>query len=207
MTKPITPTLAICLAASAVMVGALFADPDEPKSSGLDETSASQSAEPTPSADEPSDGTTSEATDHESREGGKDKRNESQPTDETTEPTEPSTEPTPVDPGETASEKPDDYDGDRGDGADGSHAEPPPADYTMTINGPSLPSITVAPGDVVKVVNNDDVPHTVTAVNGSFTTDNIPAGKSRTFTAPADPGSYDISCKYHAEMTATVTVS
>lgn len=207
MTKPLTPTLAICLAASAVMVGALFADPDEPKASGLDETSASRSADPTASADEPSDDTTSEATDHESHEGRNDKRNENKPTDQTTEATEPSSEPTTDDPGETPSEKPDDYDEGRDGGADGADTTSPPPDYTMRINNFQIPSITVAPGDVVKVINNDDVMHTVTADDGSFNTDAIPAGQSRTFQAPLDPGAYGVFCKPHPDMTATITVS
>ncbi len=206
MTKPLTPTLAICLAASAAMVGALFVEPDKPKATGLDETSSGQSAEASPSATATSD----EPTEHQSHSPEDERTRSSESTDATTDATDASDGPTSEDPTEptgTPGQKPEDYVEDEDAGADGANNKPPPPDYTMTVADMQIPSITVEPGDVVKVVNNDDVAHTVTAVDGSFTTDVIPAGKSRTFQAPADPGSYDVFCKPHPSMTATVTVS
>lgn len=205
MTKPLTPTLAICLAASAAMVGALFVEPDKPKATGLDETSSSQSAGASPSAAATSDA----PTDHQSHSPKDERTGSGESTEATTDATDASSEPTteePTQPSGTPSQKPDDYEEDQDGGADGAN-KPPPPDYTMTIQNMQIPSITVEPGDIVKVINGDDVEHTVTAVNGSFGTDVIPAGRSRTFQAPADPGSYDVYCKPHTSMTATVTVS
>jgi plastocyanin len=65
----------------------------------------------------------------------------------------------------------------------------------------------IAPGAMVTVVNEDDAPHTVTAKDdGGFNAD-VPAGETVTFTAPEEPGEYEVICTFHPEMTATLVVS
>jgi plastocyanin len=68
-------------------------------------------------------------------------------------------------------------------------------------------ALTVTPGATVTVINADTVPHTLTAVDGSFTTPVIPAGATATFVAPATPGAYAIKCNIHASMSGTLTVA
>jgi plastocyanin len=51
------------------------------------------------------------------------------------------------------------------------------------------------------------MPHTVTAVNGSFTTKTIQPGKTATFKAPMKVGRYKITCKIHPDMTGTLKVA
>src|SRR5215469_1875352 len=48
------------------------------------------------------------------------------------------------------------------------------------------PSVEVAPGDTVVFTNRDIAPHTATAVNGSWTTKDIPRGRSETLVVPAN---------------------
>src|SRR5947199_339271 len=65
---------------------------------------------------------------------------------------------------------------------------------------------TVLPGETVTVRNNDAAPHTLTAVDGSFTTPVIQPGKSATFKAPKKAGAYAITCTIHPHMMGTLTV-
>jgi plastocyanin len=65
---------------------------------------------------------------------------------------------------------------------------------------------TVLPGETVTVRNDDAAPHTLTAVDGSFTTPVIQPGKSATFKAPKKVGDYAITCKIHPHMMGTLTV-
>jgi plastocyanin len=66
--------------------------------------------------------------------------------------------------------------------------------------------LTVPPGVTVAVHNRDTAPHTVTAVNGRFTTKTIQPGKTGTFKAPTKVGKYPITCKIHPDMTGTLVV-
>jgi plastocyanin len=66
--------------------------------------------------------------------------------------------------------------------------------------------LTVLPGEMVTVRNSDAAPHTLTAVDGSFTTPTIQPGQSATFKAPSKPGEYPITCKIHPGMMGTLTV-
>jgi plastocyanin len=64
----------------------------------------------------------------------------------------------------------------------------------------------VSPGATVSVMNMDGEAHTVTSnQNGAFAVP-VPAGKTVTFTAPADVGSYDFHCDYHSNMQGTLVV-
>jgi plastocyanin len=66
-------------------------------------------------------------------------------------------------------------------------------------------SLTVAAGTTVTWTNNDSASHTVTADNGSFTSDKLANGAtfSQTFTTA---GTFTYHCSIHPSMTATVTV-
>lgn len=68
-------------------------------------------------------------------------------------------------------------------------------------------TLTVAPGTVVTVKNDDPTPHTVTATaSGPFDTGTIAGGKTATFTAPASAGTYDYICDIHQYMKGKLTV-
>jgi plastocyanin len=70
-------------------------------------------------------------------------------------------------------------------------------------------SVTVAPGAVVTVKNEDTVAHTVTdkADAKLFNTGPVSPGQSKTFKAPDKPGSYPFLCTIHQYMTGTLVVS
>jgi plastocyanin len=69
-------------------------------------------------------------------------------------------------------------------------------------------SLTVSPGAVVTVRNEDSVTHTVTdkADPKLFSTGNVAPGTTSTFTAPEKPGSYPVFCMIHQYMTGTLVV-
>ncbi|WP_239069563.1 MULTISPECIES: cupredoxin domain-containing protein [unclassified Streptomyces] len=68
-------------------------------------------------------------------------------------------------------------------------------------------SLTVAPGTVVTVLNEDKTPHTATATDSkAFDTGTIAGGKSATFKAPATAGNYSYICNIHQYMKGTLTV-
>ena len=73
-------------------------------------------------------------------------------------------------------------------------------DFTYNVSGP------VSPGATVTVVNNDDVPHTVTDPDGAFDTGIFEAGATVTFTAPSEPGEYSIVCTIHPNMSGALVV-
>jgi plastocyanin len=72
-------------------------------------------------------------------------------------------------------------------------------DYTFT-------PIIVSPGQVVRVLDGDDEPHTVTAEDGSFDTGSFDKSEPGTFTAPSKPGTYAFVCSIHPSMHGTLTV-
>ncbi|WP_333771557.1 cupredoxin domain-containing protein [Streptomyces sp. IBSBF 2435] len=68
-------------------------------------------------------------------------------------------------------------------------------------------ALTVKPGAVVTVTNNDSTTHTVTATAAkAFDTGDIAPGATKTFTAPAKAGSYPYMCTIHPFMAGTLTV-
>jgi plastocyanin len=73
-------------------------------------------------------------------------------------------------------------------------------DYTYT---PA--TLTIAAGTTVTWTNDDSVPHTVTASDGSFDSGNLNPGQSFSFTF-STPGSYPYVCQYHAGMQGTIVV-
>ena len=70
-------------------------------------------------------------------------------------------------------------------------------------------SLTVAPGAIVTVQNKDSVTHTLTDKANStlFSTGDISPGQTKTFKAPAKPGSYPFFCMIHQYMPGTLVVS
>ena len=67
-------------------------------------------------------------------------------------------------------------------------------------------SLTVKVGSTVTVHNADNTAHTVSAAHGSFDTMPVFAGKSTTFAAPANAGSYEFHCNIHANMQGVLVV-
>ena len=87
-----------------------------------------------------------------------------------------------------------------------SRAAPAPA-HTVTIAGMRFsPAVVQARrGERIEWVNNDLVPHTVTARDGSFDSKTIAAGASWAW-VPTRAGSAAYACAYHPDMTASVTI-
>lgn len=82
------------------------------------------------------------------------------------------------------------------------------ATFTITIkdfaySGPS----SVPPGAEITVVNEDTQAHTVTAEEDDAFDVKIDPGKSATFTAPDDAGSYAYICAFHSNMKASLKVA
>jgi plastocyanin len=61
-------------------------------------------------------------------------------------------------------------------------------------------------GGTWRVTNSDSVPHTVTAVDGSFVWA-VAAGQTATFDRALAPGRYPVKCDIHPAMTGTLVVS
>ena len=69
----------------------------------------------------------------------------------------------------------------------------------------SPPTITVAAGTTVKWTNDDDIPHTVRAVDGSFHSKAMDTSDTYSFTF-AKPGVYSYFCSLHPKMVGKVIV-
>lgn len=66
--------------------------------------------------------------------------------------------------------------------------------------------ITVTAGATVTWVNKDPEPHTVVDKNGKFRSSALDTDDSFSFTFN-DPGTYQVFCSLHPQMTGTVTVT
>jgi len=83
---------------------------------------------------------------------------------------------------------------------------PSPALVVHIVNYVYAPDqATIRAGDTVLFINDDAVPHTVTADDRSFNSGDLPqsAHWSHTFTKP---GTFTYRCAYHAFMHGSVTV-
>ena len=68
-------------------------------------------------------------------------------------------------------------------------------------------TLTVKPGEKVTVTNMDSMQHTLTDKGGKFDTGTINGnGGTATFTAPTQPGSYQLKCTFHPQMSGTLVV-
>ena len=66
-------------------------------------------------------------------------------------------------------------------------------------------SVAVTRGTVVTWVNDDDIPHTVVATDGSFKSKVLDTGERFSFTF-AKPGQFGYFCSLHPHMTGKVIV-
>ncbi|MBA2554877.1 MAG: cupredoxin domain-containing protein [Geodermatophilaceae bacterium] len=66
--------------------------------------------------------------------------------------------------------------------------------------------LTVAPGTEVTVVNEDPAAHNANDADGAFEEPLISQGESATFTAPEEPGTYDLICTAHEQMSGQLIV-
>ena len=66
-------------------------------------------------------------------------------------------------------------------------------------------SLTIAAGDIVTFVNEDNAPHTATDNAGAFDTGRLSKGQSAQLTFGA-AGSFAYHCDVHPGMTGTITV-
>lgn len=76
----------------------------------------------------------------------------------------------------------------------------------FTVGHYMFPALTVAPGAMIRAVDGDDEPHTLTFDDGSFTTATFDKTHPVTFAAPTTPGAYAIHCKVHPSMRGTIVV-
>jgi plastocyanin len=76
---------------------------------------------------------------------------------------------------------------------------------TLTISGQSFGApITANPGEPIKVVNKDAVPHTV--MSGSAFSVKVKGRGTASFTAPTVPGKYPLTCRSTPKMHGTLIV-
>ncbi len=66
--------------------------------------------------------------------------------------------------------------------------------------------LTVAPSTEVTVINEDSAPHNANDAGGAWAFDLLQQGESTTFTAPAEPGTYDLICTQHSQMSGELNV-
>lgn len=80
---------------------------------------------------------------------------------------------------------------------------------TITISGFAYGDpLSVTPGALIRVVNEDSAQHSVTAVDGSsFDTGLLAPNQELTFNAPATAGTYAITCTNHSDMSGQLIVS
>lgn len=67
--------------------------------------------------------------------------------------------------------------------------------------------LTVKPGTVVTVENQDAARHDAVSDDGKFRTPLLGKGEKATFTAPTEPGTYTFSCSVHSSMTGIGTLT
>ena len=65
--------------------------------------------------------------------------------------------------------------------------------------------LTIAPGDKVQFINEDNAPHTATGKSRSFDTGNLSKNDSKTVSFSAK-GRFDYFCAVHPSMTGTIIV-
>ncbi|WP_084522433.1 cupredoxin domain-containing protein [Nocardia inohanensis] len=94
---------------------------------------------------------------------------------------------------------------DSGDGGGTTAARAGAGQIVMSGNKFQVP-VTVAPGATVTLVNKDKVEHSVTSTQAGLFDVEVEGGESKTFTVPANAGSYSIYCRYHSGMTGTLVV-
>ncbi|GAC1379524.1 MAG: hypothetical protein NVSMB45_01740 [Ginsengibacter sp.] len=91
--------------------------------------------------------------------------------------------------------------------SNGASTTPPVNESTVSISGMTFTSssITVKVGTTVTWTNTDNMQHTVTADDGSWTSGNLNYGDKFAYTF-AYAGTANYHCKYHPGMKGSVTV-
>jgi plastocyanin len=87
-----------------------------------------------------------------------------------------------------------------------SAADKPAATVNMNGSAFTPETVSIAEGQTVQFLNDDDVPHTVTATDKTFDSGNIDAHKSWNYTFKK-AGTYVYGCTYHAWMHGTIKVT
>lgn len=81
------------------------------------------------------------------------------------------------------------------------------AEATITIRDFAFGEpLTVAPGTEVTVVNEDSAPHNANDAGGAWEFELLQQDESTTFTAPDEPGTYDLICTAHPQMSGELIV-
>jgi len=86
------------------------------------------------------------------------------------------------------------------------NAAAPASTVNMTREAFAPEMLDVTVGTTITWINNDDMPHSVTANDGQFDSGPIQPGKRYQWTAKG-AGTIAYHCIFHPSMTATVTVS
>ena len=84
-------------------------------------------------------------------------------------------------------------------------AAAPPAGVSIDNFAFGPQAVTIAAGSTVTWTNNDDIPHTVRSVDGSFHSKALDSSDTFSFTF-AKPGVYSYFCSIHPKMTGKVIV-
>jgi plastocyanin len=81
-------------------------------------------------------------------------------------------------------------------------------EQAVTIQGFAFnpPTLSIPVGTTVTWTNQDSAPHTATDTGGAFQSGKLDQGQSYSFTFDT-PGTYNYHCEFHANMTATITVT
>jgi plastocyanin len=66
--------------------------------------------------------------------------------------------------------------------------------------------VTVPPGALISVTNNDSAEHSVTSDTADVFDVEIAGNADGSFTAPTEPGSYPFHCTYHPSMRGALIV-
>ncbi len=67
--------------------------------------------------------------------------------------------------------------------------------------------LTVPPGALIRVVNEDSAEHDADAVDGAFDTELLGQGEELTFNAPEEEGTYELTCSEHPQMSGELIVA
>ena len=67
-------------------------------------------------------------------------------------------------------------------------------------------NLTIAVGETVQFINNDEEPHTVTATDGTFNSKALDTNQTWSYTA-TKPGTYPYICSIHPFMKGTLTIT
>lgn len=76
----------------------------------------------------------------------------------------------------------------------------------LRVSGYRFPSLSVAPGAQIALIDLDGEPHTVTATGGAFASRSFDSAHPGMLVAPTKPGSYAYTCTVHPTMHGILVV-